>query len=119
VNGLDFERPIVELERKIEELRSFTSGKKIDLSSEIKKLQEKLEGLKRDIYSNLTPWQRVQIARHPQRPYTTDYVNTIMTDFLEIHGDRFFSDDLALIGGVAKIDKTKIMVMGHQKRQRH
>jgi acetyl-CoA carboxylase carboxyl transferase subunit alpha len=115
VNGLDFERPIVELERKIEELRSFTSDKKIDLNSEIKKLEEKLGKLKKDIYANLSPWQRVQIARHPQRPYTLDYINAIMSDFLEIHGDRFFADDLALIGGIAKIDKTKILVMGHQK----
>ncbi len=115
MSGLDFERPIVELERKIEELRSFTSGKKIDLSSEIKKLEEKLDKLRKDIYANLTPWQRVQIARHPQRPYTLDYINAVMSDFLELHGDRLFSDDLALVGGVAKIEKARIMVMGHQK----
>ncbi len=115
MNGLDFERPIVELERKIQELKSFTSGKKIDLSSEVKKLEEKLEKLKKDIYANLSPWQRVQIARHPKRPYTLDYINSIFSDFLELHGDRYFSDDLALVGGVAKIDNTKIMVMGHQK----
>ncbi|MDP2938604.1 MAG: acetyl-CoA carboxylase carboxyltransferase subunit alpha [Candidatus Omnitrophota bacterium] len=115
MNGLDFERPILELERKIEELKSFTSDKRIDLTSEINKLEDKLDKLKKDIYANLTPWQRVQIARHPQRPYTLDYINAIMSDFLEIHGDRSFSDDLALIGGLAKIDKIKIMVLGHQK----
>ncbi len=82
--GLDFERPIVELERKIQELESFTSGKKIDLSSEVKKLEEKLDKLRRDIYANLTPWQRVQIARHPQRPYTLDCISSIFSDFLEI-----------------------------------
>lgn len=120
MNGLDFERPIVELERKIEELRSFSlnsgaAGKKIDFSSEIKALEEKRDRLKKEIYANLTAWQRVQIARHPQRPYTLDYINAIMADFLELHGDRLFADDLALVGGVAKIDKIKVMVMGHQK----
>lgn len=115
MNGLDFEYPIVELERKIEELKSFTSDKRINLSSEINKLEEKLEKLRKDIYTNLTPWQRVQIARHTQRPYTLDYINTIFSDFLELHGDRSFSDDLALVGGLGKIDKTQVMIMGHQK----
>lgn len=115
MNGLDFEKPIIELEKKIQELESFTSHKKIDLSSEVKRLEEKLEHLKKDIYGNLTPWQRVQIARHPQRPYTLDYISMIMSDFLEIHGDRFFSDDKALITGLAKLDNQKIVVIGHQK----
>ncbi|MFZ5800167.1 MAG: acetyl-CoA carboxylase carboxyltransferase subunit alpha [Candidatus Omnitrophota bacterium] len=115
MNGLDFERPIVELERKIEELRSFSADKKVDLSSEIKKLEEKLLALKKDIYENLTPWQKVQLARHPQRPYTLDYIDLMMTDFLELHGDRLFADDPALVGGVAKLDDKKIMVLGHQK----
>ncbi len=115
MNGFDFERPIVEWERKIEELKSFASNQKTDLGSELKRMQEILEKLKKDIYSNLTPWQKVQIARHPQRPYTLDYINTIMSDFMELHGDRLFSDDLALVGGLAQIDKTKVMVMGHQK----
>ena len=115
MNVLDFEKPIVELERKIEELRHFTSDKKIDLSSEIKKLEEKLEKLRKDVYSNLSAWQRVQIARHPQRPYTSDYIALLMTDFVELHGDRAFADDLALIGGLAKLDGRKIMVIGHQK----
>jgi acetyl-CoA carboxylase carboxyl transferase subunit alpha len=115
MNGLDFEKPIIELEKKIQELESFTSNKKIDLSSEVKRLEEKLEHLKKDIYGNLTPWQRVQIARHPQRPYTLDYIGIIMSDFLEIHGDRFFSDDKALITGFAKLDNQKVVVIGHQK----
>lgn len=113
--GLDFEKPILELERKIEELKKFTSSEKIDLSSEIKKLDDKLERVKREVFENLTPWQRVQIARHPKRPYTLDYISLIMTDFTEIHGDRVFGDDRALLCGFAKIDGEKIIVMGHQK----
>ncbi len=115
MNGLDFEKPIIELEKKIQELETFTSHKKIDLSSEVKRLEEKLGHLKKDIYGNLTPWQRVQIARHPQRPYTLDYITMIMSDFIEIHGDRFFSDDKALITGFAKLDNQKIVLIGHQK----
>jgi acetyl-CoA carboxylase carboxyl transferase subunit alpha len=113
--NLDFEKPITELEKKIHELKSFTADKKIDLSSEAKKLEEKLESLKKDIYTKLTPWQRVQIARHPQRPYTLDYIGMMMTDFMELHGDRGFADDKAIVGGFAKLDGKKIMVMGHQK----
>jgi acetyl-CoA carboxylase carboxyl transferase subunit alpha len=113
--ALEFEKPIVELEKKIQELRSFIADKKIDLSSEVKKLEEKLEHLRKDTYTNLTPWQKVQLARHPQRPYTLDYINMLMTDFLELHGDRLFGDDLALICGLARLDKKKILVMGHQK----
>lgn len=113
--GLEFERPIIELERKIEELKGFSAHKDIDISGEIKRLEEKLVTIKKDIYENLTPWQRVQIARHPKRPYTLDYIEMIMTDFLEIHGDRHFADDKALICGLAKIDGKKVVVMGHQK----
>ena len=115
MHGLDFEKPILELERKIEELKHFTSDKKIDLSSEIKRLEEKLEKLKSQTYQNLSPWQRVQIARHPNRPYTLDYIDMIMSDFVGLHGDRLFADDKALVCGLAKIDGRKIMVMGHQK----
>jgi len=114
-SGLDFEKPILELERKIEELKKFTSQEDIDLSSEIKKLEAKLKEVKKDIFENLTPWQRVQIARHPKRPFTLDYINMIMTDFVELHGDRNFSDDMAIVGGLARIDKNKVMVIGHQK----
>jgi len=113
--GLDFEKPILELERKIEELKKFTSSESIDLSSEIKKLEDKLDKVKREVFESLTPWQRVQIARHPKRPYTLDYISLIMTDFVEIHGDRLFGDDKALICGFAKIDGQKVIVMGHQK----
>jgi acetyl-CoA carboxylase carboxyl transferase subunit alpha len=113
--GLIFEKPIAELEKKIQELKSFTSDKKIDLSSEVKRLEQKLEDLKKEIYGNLTPWQRVQIARHPQRPYFLDYINTLMSDFIELHGDRSFADDSAIVGGLAKFEDKKIMVIGHQK----
>jgi len=115
MNGLDFEKPIIELEKKIQELKSFISHKKIDLSSEVKRLEEKLEYLKKDIYGNLNAWQRVQIARYPQRPYTLDYINLVLSDFLQLHGDRSFADDQAIVGGLAKLDNQKIMVIGHQK----
>jgi acetyl-CoA carboxylase carboxyl transferase subunit alpha len=114
-SGLDFEKPIIELERKIEELKKFTSQEDIDLSSETKKLEAKLKEVKKSIFENLTPWQRVQIARHPKRPYTLDYINAIATDFVELHGDRHFSDDLAMVGGLARIDNKKVMIIGHQK----
>jgi acetyl-CoA carboxylase carboxyl transferase subunit alpha len=113
--GLDFEKPIIELEKKIAELKGFISDKKIDLSSEVRRLEEKLEHLKKDIYGHLSPWQRVQIARHPQRPYTLDYVSLIMSDFRELHGDRYFSDDLAMVGGLARLDNQKLMLVGQQK----
>ncbi|MDD5115642.1 MAG: acetyl-CoA carboxylase carboxyltransferase subunit alpha [Candidatus Omnitrophica bacterium] len=113
--GLDFEKPILELEKKIHDLKAFISEKKIDLSSEVKKLEERLEHLRKDTYSNLSAWQKVQLARHPLRPYTLDYINLIMSDFLELHGDRLFSDDKAMICGLAKVDKKKVAVIGHQK----
>jgi len=115
MHGLDFEKPIIELEKKIQELKSFTSNKKIDLGSEIKNLEDKLSKLRKDIYGSLSAWQRVQIARHPKRPYTQDYINMLMTDFIELHGDRLFYDDQAIVGGVAKLNGNKIMIMGHQK----
>lgn len=115
MRGLDFEKPIIELEKKIQELRAFGVEKKIDLSSEIKRLEDKLEKLKKDIYTKLTPWQKVQLARHPQRPYTLDYIGMILSDFLELHGDRIFSDDKAIVAGFAKLDGQKVLVMGHQK----
>ncbi len=115
MSGLDFEKPILELEAKINELRNFGSTKKINIAPEVKKLEQKLEKMKSDIYSNLTPWQRVQIARHPRRPYTLDYLRLITTDFLELHGDRLFADDLAIVAGFAKINNKNVMIMGHQK----
>jgi len=113
--ALEFEKPITELEKKIQGLRSFMAEKKIDLSSEIKKLEDKLGKLKKDTYVNLTAWQKVQLARHPQRPYTLDYINMLMSDFIPLHGDRLFGDDKAMICGLAKLDKTKVVVIGHQK----
>lgn len=113
--GLDFEKPIIELERKIEELKGFTTREDLNMSGEMKKLEGKLAEIKKEIYENLTPWQRVQLARHPRRPYTLDYIDMLMTDFLEIHGDRHFADDKAIVGGLATLDGEKIMVIGHQK----
>ncbi|OQX81319.1 MAG: acetyl-CoA carboxylase carboxyl transferase subunit alpha [Candidatus Omnitrophica bacterium 4484_70.1] len=111
----DFERPIAELENKIKELEEFSQKKQVDLSLEIKNLEKKLIQLKKEIYSNLTAWQKVQIARHPQRPTTLDYVRMIMEDFIELHGDRLFGDDKAMITGFAKLENFKIAVVGHQK----
>jgi acetyl-CoA carboxylase carboxyl transferase subunit alpha len=115
MNVLDFEKPIVELEFKIEELKNFGEDRNITLDPEIKKLEQKLEKMKTEIYARLTVWQRVQIARHPDRPYTLDYIRMLTTDFIELHGDRQFADDLAFIAGLAQIDETKVLVMGHQK----
>jgi len=114
-SGLDFEKPIIELERKIEELKGLTETENIDLSSEIKQLTQRLKKLKKDIFDNLTAWQRVQIARHPQRPYTLDYINLIMSDFVQLHGDRLFSDDKAIVCGLATLGDEHVMVIGHQK----
>jgi len=112
---LDFEKPIFELEAKIKELENFGSDKNITLEPEIRKLTEKLEKMKMEIYSNLSTWQRVQIARHPDRPYTLDYIRMMMEDFVELHGDRQFADDLAMVAGFAKLNGMKVMVIGQQK----
>jgi acetyl-CoA carboxylase carboxyl transferase subunit alpha len=112
---LDFEKPIIELENKIKELKKFTKDEDLDLSGEIKNLTSRLENLTREIFGKLTNWQRVQLSRHPDRPYTTDYINMITEDFTEVHGDRHFWDDKALIGGFARIEGRKVMIMGHQK----
>jgi len=111
---LDFEKPILELEHKINDLRQMGS-KRVTLEPEIKRLESKLEKLKNDIYSNMTSWQRVQIARHPKRPFTLDYIRMMTDEFLELSGDRLFSDDKALVGGFARIDGQKVMILGHQK----
>lgn len=113
--GLDFEKPINELEKKIQELKDYISDKKIDLSSEVRRLEDKLEHLKKDTYTNLTAWQKIQLARHPHRPYTLDYINMLMTDFIELHGDRLFADDKAIVCGLAKLGQEKIAIIGHQK----
>ncbi|VAX36805.1 Acetyl-coenzyme A carboxyl transferase alpha chain [hydrothermal vent metagenome] len=112
---LDFEKPIYELDSKIRELKSFETDKNVELDPEICKLEEKLQKIREEIYGKLSPWQRVQIARHPDRAYTMDYIRMMTTDFVELHGDRQFADDLALVAGLAKIDGQKVMVMGHQK----
>jgi len=112
---LDFEQPIAELEAKIEELRFVQDDSALDISEEIARLQAKSQALLKDIYAKLTPWQASQLARHPQRPYTLDYVGEIFTDFHELHGDRVFSDDLAIVGGMARFNGQAVMVIGHQK----
>lgn len=112
---LPFERPVVDLEKKINELRSSNNGD-IDLSGEIRSLEKKLERALKDIYDNLSPWQRVQVARHPLRPYTLDYVKHLTEDFIELHGDRHFSDDRAIVAGFGKWGgKDPICIVGHQK----
>ena len=112
---LNFEKPIIDLEKQIVELKDFSSKGKIGLDGEIQSLEKKLHELRQEIYEKITPWQRVQIARHPKRPYSLDYINLIMTDFVELHGDRNFRDDLAIVTGFAKLDGISIAVMGHQK----
>jgi len=115
----DFEKPIVALEKKLEELREIAGSDEVDLSKEISNLQTKLERLVKDTYSELSTWQRVQLSRHPNRPYTLDYWETIFPDFQELHGDRTFGDDLALIGGTATWEingkKIPVLLIGHQK----
>ena len=112
---LDFEQPIAELETKIEELRFVQDDSAVDISEEIERLQKKSQALLKDIYAKLSPWQVSQLARHPQRPYTLDYVADIFTDFHELHGDRSFADDLSIVGGLARFNGTPVMVLGHQK----
>jgi len=112
---LDFEQPIAELETKIEELRFVQDDSAVDISEEIERLQKKSQALMKDIYAKLSPWQVSQLARHPQRPYTLDYVADIFTDFHELHGDRSFADDLSIVGGLARFNGTPVMVLGHQK----
>ena len=112
---LDFEQPISDLESKIDELRYVQNESAVDISDEIEKLSQKSQQLTRDIYSSLTPWQVTSIARHPQRPYTLDYVEEIFTDFQELHGDRHFADDQSIVGGLARFNGQACMVLGHQK----
>ena len=114
-NFLDFEQPIAELEGKIDELRYVQTESAVDISEEIDQLSKKSLQLTKDIYSNLTPWQITKIARHTERPYTLDYINDIFTDFVEMHGDRHFADDLSIVGGMARFNGNACMVLGHQK----
>lgn len=112
---LEFEKPIAELEKKISDMKDFSVGENIEMSSEIASLQKKLDKLQLDVYSKLTRWQKVQLSRHPKRPYTLNYIENICSDFIELHGDRYFADDKAIVGGLATIDDHKVMIIGQQK----
>ena len=112
---LDFEQPIAELAEKIEELRNVADGSTVNLTEEIGRLESKSQTLTKQIFSNLTAWQVAQLARHPQRPYTLDYVEALFTDFEELHGDRSFSDDPAIVAGIARFEDRPVMLIGHQK----
>jgi len=112
---LDFEKPIVELERRIEDLRSFATGENLEVTEDLKRLERKAERLRREIYSKLTRWQRVKLARHPRRPYTLDYLRILAPDFMELHGDRRFRDDPAIVAGLALLEGIPMVIVGHQK----
>ena len=112
---LEFEQPLADLENKIEQLRYVQADSAVDISEEIGRLQQKSQNLAKEIYSKLSPWQTALVARHPQRPYTLDYVREIFTDFHELHGDRMYADDLSIIGGMARFNGSPCMVIGHQK----
>lgn len=114
-NFLDFEQSIAELENKIEELRYVQNESAVDISDEIDQLSKKSQQLTKEVYANLTPWQVTKIARHPDRPYTLDYIQRIFTHFVELHGDRHFADDLSIVGGLARLNGQPCMVLGHQK----
>ena len=115
VYALDFEKPLAELEQQIEDPQRLGRERQIDVDGELKGLERKLDELRSEIYRNLTPMQRVQLARHPRRPYTLDYLSSIFTDFIELHGDRLYRDDPAIVGGWARLGGTSVMVIGHQK----
>jgi acetyl-CoA carboxylase carboxyl transferase subunit alpha len=110
---LDFEKPVHELEQKIEEMRKYADN--VDIAREITRLEGKVDQLRESVYRNLTRWQRVQLARHPDRPYTLDYINLILTDFVELHGDRHYGDDKAIVGGFGRLGQDTVLVVGHQK----
>ena len=112
---LDFEKPIAELEEKVEKLRFVQDDSAVDISEEISRLEGKIQSLTREIYARLTPWQIAQIARHPRRPYTLDYAQHIFTDFIELHGDRAYADDFAIVGGLARFNGHSCVLIGHQK----
>jgi acetyl-CoA carboxylase carboxyl transferase subunit alpha len=110
---LDFEKPVFELEAKLDEMRKYAGS--LDIEKEIVKIEKKVRQLKESLYNDLTRWQRVQLARHPDRPYTLDYIYNVTNNFVELHGDRHFKDDKAIVGGFASIDEYKVMIIGHQK----
>jgi acetyl-CoA carboxylase carboxyl transferase subunit alpha len=111
--ALDFEKPIIDLEEKIQEMKKFSDN--LDIGDEIQDLEKKVRQLQESVFSNLTRWQKVQLARHPNRPYTLDYINLMTSDFIEFHGDRLFRDDKALVGGFARLDEQTVMILGQQK----
>ncbi|MFI5251798.1 MAG: acetyl-CoA carboxylase carboxyltransferase subunit alpha [Bacteroidota bacterium] len=110
---LEFEKPVIELEQKIDEMRKYSES--LDIADEVRKLESQVEQLRLSIYSKLTRWQKVQLARHPDRPYTLDYIELMTTDFIELHGDRSFRDDKAIVGGFARLDNEPVMIIGQQK----
>lgn len=112
---LEFEKPIAELEKKIKEMKDYSETENVEISEEIERLEEKATKLRAEIYSKLSRWQRVQLARHPQRPYTLDYIDRMMSSFLELHGDRAFGDDPAIVSGIGVMDGRKVVILGHQK----
>ena len=112
---LDFERPIFELDQKIDELIELSRRGDVDFSEEVKKLQKKVKKIRRDTFSSLSGWQKTQLARHPDRPYTLDYIRFMMSDFIELHGDRGFADGNSIVGGIAKLEEESVVVIGHQK----
>jgi len=115
IQPLDFEKPIAELEKKLDDLRRHSRAQDMNFDAEVRRMQAKIEETKRDVYSRLSAWQRVSIARHPQRPFMLEYITLAFTDFIELHGDRLYSDDKAMPGGFAKIDGIRCVVLGHQK----
>jgi len=115
IQPLDFEKPIAELEKKLDELKRHSRAQDINFDQEVRRMQSKIEEMKREVYSRLSAWQRVSIARHPQRPFMLDYITLAFSDFIELHGDRLFSDDKAMPGGLAKIDGIRCVVIGQQK----
>src|SRR3954463_5374513 len=112
---LEFEKPLRELTRQLDELRQRSIETNVDLASDVRSIERKIEATQRDIYSSLTPWQKVLIARHPKRPYALDYVTALFEDFQELHGDRQYNDDRALIGGTAFFQKSSVMIIAQQK----
>jgi len=112
---LPFEKPILEMEKKLKELQTFSQTQQIDVSHEVERMQAKISDMRRQVYAGLTPWQKVQVARHPMRPYTTDYIREMTSDFTELHGDRIHADDRAIIGGFARLGDENVMLIGTQK----
>ena len=112
---LPFEKPILEMEKKLKELQTFSQTQQIDVSHEVERMQAKISEMRRQVYAGLTPWQKVQVARHPMRPYTTDYIREMTADFTELHGDRIHADDRAIIGGFARLGEENVMLIGTQK----